>query len=733
MMKRILKASITLVIVTIVLIPLQVSPILQPILTPAPVLSPSPVPTATRECKCPLGTSNSTKRNKIIPYPSTITCFFPHSPFTIQRNGRIMAELYLTENEAIPFTTTLNATKIRIKRLFQQEIHTASSSFNSFIKDVFMKETENDGTSVILLIMSPGISSAAAMANAADTMYETCGATHFSKTSNETYSLIIKDSFMYVGAQSIKGLHAGLSTLEYLFVSVNNKDDKVGIFPSLIIPFDTPIYEWRGFHLDVARHFFDYDVLKKLIRKLATMKINVFHLHLTDDQGWRLPKHHKWPLLTEIGSRRLSKNNKSNKNIYEEGYYTKKDIEFLVQLCLELNVNLIPEVDVPGHAGAILASYPSLGCYQPHGSTGSIALIPTKWGELDYALCLKYKYEQVLEFSMDILNFVIDLFPYSSHIHLGGDEIPPNSVTKASLVKFFRSVSSSLEKRNKKVVVWDEVLSLFRDKEIIPNNIIVQAWQSTAKVRETLNILNSDLKHQDNNIQIIASPQEYVYLNKRGTSFDRISKFNPMPCDYKSSKKKKSRLIGASLCLWTEYVTDVESLNDHAFPRTEAFVNAMWSLSGLKNEEKKKDCVFTSMKTYMNEQKSFNIHNIADNDEKTFFWSEGAPSRGDHITIRYHSLQNACGVKILTGGDRKQDKCHDCKVKINSNVYVGHIDRDTGSLQTMFNMTQVKELTLISVGSYSRDWLMVRHMRLILCSETSTKEKLEEKDGKNEL
>ena len=601
-------------------------------------------------------------------------------------------------------------------------------------------DKENDGTAIVLVVMSPGVSTVEALTSALDVLFDACGvqAPH---ASNETYSLVVNDQVVYVGAQSMKGLHAGLSTLENMLVPLEGPNAQhssmVGMLPSLVIPYDTSRYEWRGFHLDVARHFFNIGHVLTLVQTLATFKINVFHLHLTDDQGWRLPKHPDWPLLTEIGSRRWNgqKKNHHHDNHYA-GHYTRQDIALLVLLCQELNVQLIPEIDLPGHAGAILASYPFLGCHVPRGRQGSVSLVPTNWGELNYALCLKYKYTQVLDFSTAMVEHVMELFPTSTYIHLGGDEIPDQSVTRTTLVSFFNAMALLLKQHQKKMVVWDEILFLFHTTTL-PTNTIVQAWQSTEKVRQALVLLHKSTNEQ---IQLIASPQEYAYLNKKGTTVARIKQFNPMPCNFINQNNHnnnnnyqgyQNRLMGGSLCLWSEYVPDVDSLYEHAFPRTEAFANALWSSSeSLESSESSesiggnnnKQCVFTSMKTYMDDEHSYIVQNVADEDQKTMFWSEGEPFRGDHVTIQYNTVQKACGIHVLTGGDRHQDRCQHCKVRVKTAgeeniVEVGSVAKD-GSLYTLFDaVVDVKEIQLVVMARSSRDWLMVRHMALVECGD----------------
>ena len=651
-------------------------------------------------CECPPSTTQQETITSTSTTSSTVTCVFPHSPFTIQNN--MMVELHLTANLYIPNTTSINSTQTRIQHLFS-EVH---------LQTIPTMERENDGTSIVMLAMAPGISTVEALTSAVDILSETCGPqlNQIPNDESETYSVVVTDHFVYVGAHGMNGFHIALGALENV-MSTSHITNTLNIIPSIIIPYDTPLYSWRGFHLDVARHFFEIDTLVDLTKKLVKLKLNVLHLHLTDDQGWRLPIFSKWPLLTTIGSQR--RNNKNGN--YYGGHYSFQDINTLVELCQELNILIVPEIDVPGHAGAILAAYPSMGCNR-YGGQGSIDLVPTKWGQLDYALCLRTKYDKVLSFSLDVLQFVEMLFPNSKYIHVGGDEIPSQSVTDASLVSFFRKIAEVLKRKNKKIIVWDEVLSLFQGEQL-PNNMVIQAWQSTAKVREALLTMIDNGQH----IPVIASPQEYVYLNKLATSYETVLQFDPMPCSIKENVRQQirqeHRLLGGSLCLWTEYVENTTSLYKHAFPRTYAFANAMWSSQKHKKKTKKNDaCIFTSMKTYLGAGSSHAVQNVEDNNIDTMFWSEGAPSRGDHITIRYASPEpTACGVKIVTGGKRNQDRCRKCSIVMNGN-HLSNLSNQDGSLHLLFEKSMViQEFKLLINAGGTRDWLMVPEMHLIPC------------------
>ena len=262
-------------------------------------------------------------------------------------------ELLLPHLSDMPRTTTVEATQKRISVLFG----TTMSS-----QQISSMQREDDGTSIILLVLAPGVSNVEALTTALDLVASTGGedCRGNKKMTMETHSVVVTDAFVYVGAHGVAGLHAGLSTLAFLLnsseeshlsSSLPSSPPSPRMLPSIIIPYDTPKYEWRGFHLDVARHFFEMNVLINLTQRLSLLRINILHLHLTDDQGWRLPSHEKYDLLNKIGSKRYQKN-----GVIYDGSYTLEQIQHLVTVCLELNIDIVPEIDLPGHAGAILAT-----------------------------------------------------------------------------------------------------------------------------------------------------------------------------------------------------------------------------------------------------------------------------------------------------------------------------------------------------------------------------------------
>ncbi|MHA1487707.1 MAG: beta-N-acetylhexosaminidase, partial [Promethearchaeota archaeon] len=255
------------------------------------------------------------------------------------------------------------------------------------------------------------------------------------KTSNEKelnnsekYSLIVSRENITISATTSIGVFYGIQTLLQLIPHKAISGDKISSETSIpcVSIEDFPRFKWRGFMLDEARHFFGKKQVKKILDLMALLKLNRFHWHLTDDQGWRI-EIKKYPLLTEIGSKRegtitsqrfLRSNQKIKAPIDDipvSGHYTQQDLRELIQYATERFITIIPELDFPGHTTAALAAYPELSC------TGGPFKVSTRFGIHKDVLCIGK--EKVFEFIQNVLNEIIEIFP-SNIIHIGGDEAP---------------------------------------------------------------------------------------------------------------------------------------------------------------------------------------------------------------------------------------------------------------------------------------------------------------------
>lgn len=294
------------------------------------------------------------------------------------------------------------------------------------------------------------------------------------KINNEEYMLLINKSEITIAAQENAGVFYGIQTLLQLLPLEEKDEIKL---PCLLIN-DQPKFKWRGMHLDVSRHFFDIEFIKKYIDFLAQYKMNTFHWHLTDDQGWRI-EIKKYPKLTEIGAWR----NGSMVGHYRDqtfdtkrygGFYTQEEIKEVVAYAKERHITVIPEIELPGHALAALAAYPQYSC------TGGPFEVGKTWGVLDDVFCPK---DETFTFLENILSEVIELFP-SEYIHIGGDECPKTRWKSCSHCQkrmkdeklknehelqsyFIQRIEKFVNSKGRKIIGWDEILEGGLDRKSV--------------------------------------------------------------------------------------------------------------------------------------------------------------------------------------------------------------------------------------------------------------------------
>ena len=220
-------------------------------------------------------------------------------------------------------------------------------------------ELEDDLTAVIILVKSPGISSAEAMAVSLDSLRSATA--HFEEQLSHTessYTLVVNAEALFVAAGGLQGIHHALSTIAFFQAYRTSRHAyNMGYMPSALVPFDRPRFDWRGWHVDVARHFFSSDVILRTLRKITTLKFNKFHMHLTDDQGWRIGI----PDLPRLESVGRTDYHPPQTHPSVSGSYSDEDIRRIVKYCESTGVHIVPEIDFLD-MGAILASYPSLAC-----------------------------------------------------------------------------------------------------------------------------------------------------------------------------------------------------------------------------------------------------------------------------------------------------------------------------------------------------------------------------------
>ena len=348
---------------------------------------------------------------------------------------------------------------------------------------------------------------------------------------------------------------------------------------------DAPAFPYRGMHLDCCLHFYDIDFLKKYIDVMALHKVNRFHWHLTEDQGWRL-EIKKYPLLTEKGQwRKETVVGSLHSGVYDGtpygGYYTQEQVRDLVKYAAERYVTIIPEIELPGHALAAIACYPELSCgLEDHYETA------TKWGIFKQVYCPK---EETFKFLEDVFDEVFELFP-SELIHIGGDECPKASWKKCphcqALIKreglkdeyelqswFIRRMEKYINSKGRRIIGWDEIL----EGGLAPN-AGVMSWLGE----------EGGIKAAQQHHEVVMAPYPKYYLDYwqadpeseplamgGPTLLRTMYEYNPVPEIL--SPEERRYIIGVEGCVWTEYMPTPERVEYMAWPRMCAIAEAGWS------------------------------------------------------------------------------------------------------------------------------------------------------------
>lgn len=397
----------------------------------------------------------------------------------------------------------------------------------------------------------------------------------------EGYRIDISARRAQLSAGDDAGLFYGLQTLLQLA-------DERGNLPCVSIE-DHPRYRYRGLHLDVCRHFFPVRFIKHYLDWMASCKLNTFHWHLTDDQGWRI-EIKRYPRLTEIGGYRTRTQIggfHEDPITYEQGryggYYTQDEIREVVAYAAERHIAVIPEIEMPGHATAALAAYPELAC--GHGPKSFET--SGRWGVLDDVFCPGK--EQTFEFLEGVLDEVLELFP-SKLIHIGGDECPrvrwkecPDCRARmedegiedeAGLQTYLtRRIGRHLEAKGRRLIGWDEIL----DGELAPG-AVVMSWRGTRG-----GIAAARRRHE-----VIMTPSTYLYFDKKATdSYDEpvslsssllpLEKIYGYDPDEGIALEDRRYLLGVQANLWTEFIRTEGRASFQLLPRIYALAEIAWS------------------------------------------------------------------------------------------------------------------------------------------------------------
>ncbi|NHJ20773.1 MAG: beta-N-acetylglucosaminidase [Candidatus Lokiarchaeota archaeon] len=400
----------------------------------------------------------------------------------------------------------------------------------------------------------------------------------------EGYCLKINQNRIILTAHKSAGIFHGIQTIRQLLPIEVEKKAKLSSFewviPALEIE-DYPRFSWRGFMLDEGRHFFGKNVVKHILDLMAYFKMNVFHWHLTEDQGWRI-EIKKYPKLTEVGSKRkesqiggfLSKNTDGTPH---EGYYTQEEIKEIISYADKLFIKIVPEIDIPGHSMAALAAYPEFSC------TGGPFEVSTTFSVKQDVFCVGK--EATFKFLNNVLDEIVGLFP-SDIIHIGGDEVPKKRwetcpdcqerIEKEGLKNekglqayFTDRIMKSLSSHGRRIMGWNQILTESSNKEII-----AQKWLFGK------NLIKNHLTKGGN---VVFSQFGYTYLDYSYalTSLSKTYWYEPIPKSL--LKNYHINILGIEAPMWTEWVRNVKELDWQTFPRLIVFAESNWTPREQKN------------------------------------------------------------------------------------------------------------------------------------------------------
>ena len=397
---------------------------------------------------------------------------------------------------------------------------------------------------------------------------------------DESYTLEISPERVDLRARNIRGMFYGVQTLRQL-----RGASTAGPIPAARIE-DAPRFRYRGLHLDVGRHFFAVEFIKKYIDVMSVFKLNTFHWHLTEDQGWRL-EIKKYPKLTEVGARRKEtivgharKGPKGHDGTPHGGFYTQDEAREIVAYAKARAITVIPEIEMPGHSLAAIASYPELA-----GRPGPFE-VRTTWGISEEVMIPS---EHTFAFLEDVLREVMDIFP-SEYIHIGGDEAPKTRWRESALAQqiikretlkdedelqswFIRRIEKFLNAKGRRLVGWDEIL----EGGLAPN-ATVMSWRGTA----------GGIAAAKEGHDVVMCPQEDLYFDHYQadpekeplaigglTPLEDTYRYEPIPTELTADEAK--HVIGAQGCVWTEYMPTSRVVEYMAYPRTLALAELAWS------------------------------------------------------------------------------------------------------------------------------------------------------------
>ncbi|NML57607.1 family 20 glycosylhydrolase [Chryseobacterium cheonjiense] len=515
----------------------------------------------------------------------------------------------------------------------------------------------------------------------------------------EKYSIEVSSGGIVINSNTNQGYFLALQTLIQLIEQYKDS----GKIPAMKIE-DEPKFAWRGMHLDVCRHFFTVDEVKQYIDYLAMYKLNTFHWHLSDDQGWRI-EIKKYPKLTQIGSKRKESmigayvDNTFDGKPYGPYFYTQDQIKEVVKYAQERHITVVPEIEMPGHALAALSAYPELACtkgpFEP----------ATKWGVFDDVFCPK---EETFTFLENVLNEVMALFP-SQYIHIGGDECPKTRWKECAhcqeLIKknnlkdehglqsyFIHRIEKYVNSKGRKIIGWDEIL----EGGLAPN-AAVMSWTG----------IKGGVEAAKTGHFAVMTPGSYCYFdhyqgdpatepNAFGgfTPLDKVYSYNPIPEELNAEQAKY--ILGVQANLWTEYILDFKQVQYMIFPRLLALSEVGWGTADPKNYKEFEWRVINEFKV---------LDKMGINYAKSIYNINGkVQPRVGGISYKLSTSQKPEGIRFTTDGSvpTENSQTYDVPIPVSKTMTIksayfeGGLQSAVSSQDFVISKTTGKPITLES-------------------------------------
>lgn len=491
----------------------------------------------------------------------------------------------------------------------------------------------------------------------------------------EGYELIATADALLIRAPHSAGVFYGVQTLRQLLPHQIERDSVVeGVswsFPCVSV-WDKPRFTWRGMHLDESRHFYGIDYVKKYIDYLAMYKMNKFHWHIDDDQGWRI-EILRYPLLISVGAWRSGCSGEASPY---GGYYTQEQVRDIVEYARRRYITVVPEIEMPGHTQAVLAAYPQYSC-----TGGPFDVACYNWAGVRYDNVFSPA-EETFTFLENILTEIMDLFP-SEHIHIGGDEVNKRVWRESALAQqviadnglaneeelqtwFINRISDFLTANGRKPIGWSEIIN-----GGIPNNAVVMSWLG----------MGAGITAARNGHDAIMSPTSHCYFDYsyESISTEKVYSFDPLP--YELTEAQSQHVLGAQGNVWTEHIWTEKAVDEKAMPRMTALAEVVWTETERKiwddfsqrldrhyfrldeldvnyyynwklpggPELKEPAEVTSSFWAYADY-----LHEYAyDGSLRSYFWSDRAVKTGDTATLTLETPRQCSRFEVYMGTDAK--------------------------------------------------------------------------------